>query len=247
MKKIMLIAGCSHAAGSEIDGIEDSPYNRDNSFGNRLAKLLGYEPVNIAITGSSNPCIARSILDWVHENYDSKETELYVLIAWTENTRMEIPSTRMFYYDIANTYASVFSKSNNLFLRVNFGSVGFDNWEKEQTEYYQKFMANNSGYLEMLTLNLILQIQYFLKSQNVKYLMCNTMEPVLDNIHNSSYIKKVDQKNYFNFLNSNSSFYFKYKNAGYINEKAKYWHHNEIPHKLYAEELYQFVIENHLI
>ena len=37
MEKIMLIAGCSHAAGSEIDGTEDSVYNRQHSFGALLA------------------------------------------------------------------------------------------------------------------------------------------------------------------------------------------------------------------
>ena len=31
-EKILLIAGCSHAAGSEIDGDEDSQYNRDHSL-----------------------------------------------------------------------------------------------------------------------------------------------------------------------------------------------------------------------
>ena len=33
-EKIMLIAGGSDLAGSEIDGSDDSYYNRDNSFGN---------------------------------------------------------------------------------------------------------------------------------------------------------------------------------------------------------------------
>jgi hypothetical protein len=246
-KKIMLIAGCSHTAGSEIDGMEDSQYNRDNSFGNRLAKRLGYEPINIAINGSNNTSIARSILDWTHENYDSKEIELYVLIAWTESTRMEIPSTRMFYYDRSNPYVSFFSQSNNLFLRVGFGSVGFDKWETEQLEHYQKFIANNCAYLEILTLNLILQMQYFLKSENIKYLMCNTMYPIPDTSQNRLYIEKIDKKRYFNFLDKDSSFYWKYKNAGYVNDKAKYWHHNEIPHGLYAEELYQFIIDNNLL
>ena len=40
------------------------------------------------------------------------------------------------------------------------------------------------------------------------------------------------------------SFYWKYKNLGYNNEKAKYWHHGEEAHSLYAEELYNFVKEN---
>jgi hypothetical protein len=36
-EKILLIAGCSHTAGSEIDGSEDSKHNRKHSYGNQLA------------------------------------------------------------------------------------------------------------------------------------------------------------------------------------------------------------------
>ena len=37
-EKILLIAGCSHTAGSEIDGNEDSTYNRENSYGGLIVR-----------------------------------------------------------------------------------------------------------------------------------------------------------------------------------------------------------------
>ncbi len=38
-KGYLLVAGCSHAAGAEIDGKNlDSEFNRNNSFGNKLAE-----------------------------------------------------------------------------------------------------------------------------------------------------------------------------------------------------------------
>jgi hypothetical protein len=33
-------------------------------------------------------------------------------------------------------------------------------------------------------------------------------------------------------------------NLGYVNPKAKYGHHSEAPHKLYADELYNFIKAN---
>ena len=81
-EKIMLIAGCSHAAGSEINGQEDSVYNRQHSFGARLANKLGYKPINIATNGASNSCIARSILNWFDQNYDENTMEIFVLTSW---------------------------------------------------------------------------------------------------------------------------------------------------------------------
>jgi hypothetical protein len=57
-ERVLLIAGCSHAAGSEIDGTEDSIYNRQHSFGNLLAEKLGRRPINIASSAANNQCIA---------------------------------------------------------------------------------------------------------------------------------------------------------------------------------------------
>ena len=64
MANYMLIAGCSHAAGSEIDGTLSSPDNRKASFGNRLAEMMNHVPINIARNGSSNGAIHRSVLNW---------------------------------------------------------------------------------------------------------------------------------------------------------------------------------------
>ena len=42
-KTVALIAGCSHTAGFEIDGTEDPEHNRQHSWGNQLAHMLGME------------------------------------------------------------------------------------------------------------------------------------------------------------------------------------------------------------
>jgi hypothetical protein len=55
----------------------------------------------------------------------------------------------------------------------------------------------------------------------------------------------VDDSRYFNIKTTqDEAFFWKYRNLGYINEKAKYWHHGEEPHRLFSEELYKFVKEN---
>ena len=66
----MLIAGFSHAAGAEIHGDLSSPENRQASFGNQLAKMMGHTPINIARNGSSNGAIHRSVLNWFTLNQD---------------------------------------------------------------------------------------------------------------------------------------------------------------------------------
>ena len=50
-----------------------------------------------------------------------------------------------------------------------------------------------------------------------------------------------DSTRYYNMFDNDRSFYWYYRNKGYENPLAKYWHHSEEPHRLYAEELYEFI------
>ena len=76
-----LVLGCSHAAGSEIshNGVDD----RDNSYAMHLARMLGYEPANFAISGGSNDAMFR-ICEQKHHEYD------IVIACWTGCNRSEV-------------------------------------------------------------------------------------------------------------------------------------------------------------
>lgn len=238
----MLIAGCSHTAGSEIDGSEDSSYNRQHSFGNQLASKMGYRPINMAEPGSTNPTIARSVLQWFKEEYNSFTMDVYVLIGWTESSRMEVPWHRLSHYHAHNPYGNYNPTTSTNYLRVNLGWGGTDPEEKELIPEYHRFMAMNETYLEIVSANAVLQLQYFLDSKNIDYLMCNTMHMFNPtNTHLDFYKSLVDATKYYKFDNNDDAFFWKYKNAGYENPKAKYWHHDEAPHRMFADELYNFI------
>lgn len=250
MRKIALIAGCSHSAGSEIDGTEDSMYNREHAFGSILAKKLGYEPVNIALNGATNSGIARSILLWFEEHYDPNEMEVFVCVGWTESSRLEVPARlRPGYYNEGNPAAVWYDSSVNSFVRINFGWHGGNAEERQMIPPYHKFMTENQDMLEIWASKDILLVEYFLKSKDIPYVMCNTMHMFDSNSCFTSFTKYlvnvIDSSKYYNLTcTQDEAFYWKYRNLGYTNEKAKYWHHGEEPHRLYAEELYQFVKEN---
>jgi hypothetical protein len=245
-ERIALVAGCSHIAGSEIDGNQDSKYNRDNSFGSVLATKLGYRPINIAINGATNTGIARSILMWFDENYNPDTMDVYVIVGWTESSRLEIPAKhRPSDFHSGNPSIEWYDSSANSYLRINYGWTGGDAYEKSIVTGYQKFMSENETYLEYQAASEVLLVQYFLNSLTVPYVMCNTMHMFVPNDHFvSCLLKMIDKRYYYNFDKSqDDSFFWKYRNLGYENIKAKYWHHNEEPHSLYAEELYKFIGE----
>lgn len=244
--KIALIAGCSHIAGSEIDGNQDSAFNRNNSFGSLLSKKLGRTPINIALTGGTNGSIARSILNWFKDNYNPETMDVFVIVAWTDACRLEIPiDDHVYYYDGGNPSSDWFDKTTNNYTRVIFGWDGANSREKEICKFFHEVMAKHEYLMEIWALNYILQIQYFLKSMNVDYVMTSSMPTFNYNtLFNKQYLSLVDETKYYDIsADGQNTFYWKYKNLGYENEKATYWHHGEEPHRLYAEELYNFIKE----
>lgn len=245
MEKIMLIAGCSHAAGSEINGQEDSVYNRQHSFGAVMARHFGYRPVNIAQNGMTNSGIARSILKWFEKNYNPDKMKVFVLVAWTESTRIEVPVERIYHYNLSSKAADWFDNTANQYMRVTFGWEGGDPEEKAVVPYYHKFMTQNEMFLEVQTIQLILQIQFYLKSIGVDYLMCNSLHVLTKNKrHTEEFLALVDHAKYFKLYEDGEQFFVKYQKLGYKNEKAKYWHHDEVPHEMYARELIDYVEGN---
>jgi hypothetical protein len=245
-EKLLLIAGCSHAAGSEIDGNEDSEYNRHHCFGSNLAKQLGRKPINLSIAGNNNSGIARSILKWFSATYNPKKMDVMVLVAWTDSTRLEIPQ-EIEGPPPSPCYANWLDVTCSSFFRSTLGYEGDKNvpGEVEMLASIQRFIAENEHLIEILSVNYALQIQYFLQSKKVDYLMCNTMPIFRSHTkHLGYYLNLIDATKYYGVYNSDQAFFPKYRKEGYTNPKAKYWHHNEVPHDLFAQELYNFIQEN---
>jgi hypothetical protein len=57
-------------------------------------------------------------------------------------------------------------------------------------------------------------------------------------------VSLIDETKYYNVFNNEASFYQRYRDLGYVNELAKYWHHGEEPHRLYAKELIDYMEAN---
>ena len=245
----MLIAGCSHTAGSEIDGEIDSVLNRNLSYGNVLAKKLGYTPINIAVGGSTNGAIARSVLDWF-QNHDTSDKEVFVLVGWTESSRVDAPYQYPTWHgkSAGGKFAEWTSPTSVNYLHINLSYNFYSDREKDIQEDYKKFIVKHLEFFEVYTANLILQLQYFFKHSKIKYLMVNTMHTFSP--ENEPYLKcywdMIDKSNYYKLLDNAESFYAKYKDPKYNsfrNPKALYGHHGVKPHGLYSEELYNFLME----
>jgi hypothetical protein len=242
MKNYMVIAGCSHSSGSEIDGTLDSKYNREHSFGNLFAQKMGYIPINIATPGATNQLVARHILRWFAENKDivnNKTNNVALLVNWTESIRVEAP----FEFPADTSFPSAdWQVDQEQFIQINPGYTGYSAREKEKQERYHRFIAHEVPFCEILSLQMILMIQYFCQANNYRYFMSSagyvfTEENLPWTRH---YMRLVNDKHYYNFRTKEDAFYEKFKLRGHVNHKAKYGHHDEAAHKAHADDLYNY-------
>ena len=240
-EKVLLIAGCSHSCGSEIDGTEDSQYNRQHSFGNQLANKLSRRAINIGSNASTNQSIARSILDWVNSKYDAGSMDLMVLVAWTESSRLEFPAEWKYWYERANGATDWMSMVSRDYARLNPAWEPGSEHEKKFNNIYKDLIVNHPVFVETITANLVLQIEYLLKYKSIDYVMCNTMYMFTKNKHTEFFIDLIDKTNYLNIADNDLTFWEKYRKLGYTNPKAKYWHHNEQAHSDFANILLDFI------
>lgn len=241
-EKIILINGCSHSAGFEIDGTDDSKYNRAHSYGNLLAEKMDMKPINISLGSQSNPAIARGILDWFHNQYNADTMDVFVCIGWTESIRVDFPSPFPMDYASISGNVDYYCVHTEDFMQINAGWPGSKPDEKKIIKYWQDVQARYPVYLEMVTINAILQMQYFLKMLGVDYVMSSTMHLLSLPCHYYDfYLDLIDQDRFFKLTESDQAFYWYYRNQGHENPRAKYWHHGEEPHRLQAQRLYDFI------
>tara|TARA_R110000751_G_scaffold189334_1_gene295393 strand:+ start:400 stop:1137 length:738 start_codon:yes stop_codon:yes gene_type:complete len=233
---IALIAGCSHSAGFEIDGTEDSAYNRSKSFGSVLSSLLQLTPHNISLGAQSNSSIARSVIDYL-ESADDESVE-FVVVGWTEASRIDLPSDIDVGLDGNNPAADSIGEVSRRFLQINAGWDGNTPYERSIMPYWHEYMYHQGNLMSLVTVKEMLLLQQYLYSKGIDYVFCNTMLPYNPNRFTEWYWDLIDDSK---CMWDAEGFWFKYKELGHVNSKAKYWHHDETPHRLWAELLYNHI------
>ena len=196
VKKIIL-NGCSYTHGCDITFKENSIKPFTNFFevsthwneqqwdrfksinlSGRLKKLFNCDDViNLALPGFSNEYIASKTIDYIEDNWESIDPETtVVMIGWTEFCRTVIYTERgCFNYSVPliDKYLRVFNdeypKSKDLQQRINF----LEAIQPFQDYYINDTVSTNTDYFRHV--NLILMLQYYLKSKGIRYVFWNSL------------------------------------------------------------------------
>ena len=238
----ILINGCSHSAGSEIEGsgIGEGNYNRSNSFGAQVATQLGLSYTNIAYPGASNDYIARTTLYWILDNPALANNTLF-LIHWTGTERTE------YFYNEGTTSAYDFIKDAPDTTVTHLHPQHYPDWApvpwKKNLDILADNLFINPVQWNINRYNNIIQTQELLKSKGYKYIFRNAFQCCENTSRYKYYVDKIDKENFLNFDNKNESFYEHCLNNGFSTDGQEYWHHRLEAHIYWANKL---VLESHI-
>lgn len=234
MFSLFFINGCSHSAGSEIEGsgIGEGPFNRENCFGSQIAKYLGIDKINLSYPGGSNDYILNSTILWCLENpQQAKNT--YFLIHWTSANRTDI-------------YTKSFKspKYQDWIFDSNYGHVHADhycpNFEIEDQPYVKKlskYLFLNETNWEINKFLNIIKLQTFFQNNNYDYSFHNAFTPCKQDKRFKKYVQLINQNKFKNMFDQNETFYYWALNQGHDIAGQKYWHHKLPAHIEYANKL----------
>lgn len=202
-----LILGCSHAAGAEMHlepsnnirhPIMQTEYGAKNSYPVLLATMLGYEPVNNAISGGSNDAMFRVLLEQIGDlNSDD-----IVIACWTGYDRGEVWHEEHQYW-IPINYGNGISHARvgNPVLRqgVNIGPLILNH---EMYEAYGKQWITFEGHEQRGRINKIkniLGLNRLAQDRSIRVINVDSFQAVIDFSWNDNVFRPVGNVDFCNF------------------------------------------------
>ena len=235
----LFINGCSHTAGSEIEGsgIGDGTYNRENCFGAQLASKLGIDYTNNALPGASNDYINRSTTFWILDNLELAKKSLF-LIHWTGSNRSEIFLDRLKTEGYWQFVPYVPDPHVGHIHTEHYAPI-FPKEQKKTLDVLSRYMFVNSEHWEINRYLNVINLQTILESYNIPYIFRNGFQSCAVGKRYSYYQKKVLSENFYKFTDVSESFFEHCLNAGFSIEGQKHWHHRKDAHTYWANKLYR--------
>ena len=183
------------------------------------------------------------VREWISEH----GAPAHVLVGYTELTRIDFPSPYPIWYEEMNPAVDWYNGYMDQFMQLNSGWHGANDIERELIPYWHDYQVRHEKMMWLHTVNLQWGLQEFLVNRDIDYTFCNTLymypdegDEVFDRYCGRDWAH-IDTSKYLYARDNSKCFYWYYKNKGYENVNAEYWHHSEEPHALYAEVLYDFI------
>jgi hypothetical protein len=248
--------GCSHSAGSEIDGKGDSNYNRKNSFGGVLARDYfkgDWDHQNFSICGGSNNRIfeltCAVLADIINKDgvlTPGDDRNFFFLIGWTSLNRVDLryPGPERW-----TQCGDAFKLDQHMFP----GAIGCNPKMIQNSDIRRAFeMAPwyaDDALKQTQLASQIMAVQSMLRAYNIDFYMFNAIEnymrwsaepPVNWNTDSvESMYKLIDTNTYYYPTDPHQNYYrWCTEQKGHTNMSNKYWHLGQEAHNDWAGHIF---------
>ena len=213
----IVTAGDSFTYGEELADLQEA-------WPHVLGQKINAEVVNLGQPACSNDKMSRLTFEYLIE-FNNAKPDL-VIIGWTSPGRMEF-ADEIGSYDVWPGYGG------NLFTRDGCS------WRQELANYVSQY--HNSTYLYKKFLQQVIMMQSFLTSQNVKYVMLNTLQ---NEYYKHLPINNPDRSNYFKEIDKTC--FMEFNKSGMIEwaegcKKGPNGHFLEKGHQIVADRIYEHI------
>ncbi len=251
--------GCSWTQGEGSDiSIEHTLKNEElNSFRNEhswvkiLADSIGIDCVNNGISGNSNNNIFNKVvLDTIDGVIKSNDL---VIVMWSSSLRDSVP------FFPKNEWVSWSVK------HLMESPHKFVNSFKTDNDVYSDFLTNyknffinelfNQNYYNIINQNYINFLQKLFNHYNIKYVMCDSFEPMLMDLHKKDDVTHtIDISSYWQFgkqtfrdflIKTNRLDIWEHQDVTFKTRATQ--HPNKWGYKLISEELYNYIVKNNIV
>lgn len=233
--KYLFAVGCSHFAGSEIEGAEHSlrtAYSLNRTIPGRVAEHFKLNYINLAKPAGSNGYIYRTVVETVQEwiNKGRDPAELFFVLGWSTDERYEFTWEGKHWHWANGKDASL----------INNNGVGpdFTTWFKALQLYNTDFQFG--AHKKLIN---IITLHEYLSSKNVKYVQlasCGKIDPSTWE-DNKSLLHDFP---YHTFFEPTDSFIDQYLETE--SEHFTPWlHADAYLHNKYSEKLIQYIEANY--
>lgn len=235
--KTLYANGCSMTYGAEIGGEirdkdgeligdVDSKYRENHAWPTILSKFLNMKIINDSDGGSSNNRIFRTTMDWTC-NYlkeGKKAQDLFVAISWSLSSRSEYRTNGQ-WVKFLSSVTPVYEPDLSIY---NF-----------HIEYFL-----DEDYDSMRTLQYILLLQSWLKTNRIPYLFCNGLLNAYNEKNKSikNMLFHIDRKRYFKVDDYQDCMHYECEKFG----RGPGGHPLEEGHRHWASLLYNYILTEDL-
>jgi hypothetical protein len=243
--KYVVVSGCSFSVGGELNLV-----NHGETYGDLIADHYGAEFYNLAENGGSFQSINRHLFKWCSRNKD-KFDDMLVIIGFSDPPRDDFWHNAQYEWSGEGWYVDSWQR----YMSGDHPSNSFiHSWSKKsRRDYFINFYNDNARFY--YAINIIIQLQSFLKLNSIDHMFFDAVEPPIDKYWEKYCDDKEDRlghKLLFDNLVSKENWYKhpkwdSFEDLTGNNIKAaislKDPHPNKKGHRYWSEHLIEFIDE----